>query len=65
VRAALVLTFEQPGAVILAIIFLKDCFSAGQIVGAVLMVLGIVFSEAWGMLSPQRSRGAERTMKTE
>lgn len=65
VRAALILTFEQPGAVILALIILKESFGLMQIAGGVLMILGILFSETWGMLLPQRSRAAERTMKRE
>lgn len=48
VRAALILTFEQPGAVILALIILKESFGVMQIVGGGLMILGILFSETFG-----------------
>jgi drug/metabolite transporter (DMT)-like permease len=47
VRAALILTFEQPGAVVLALIFLKEYFSTLQIIGGLLMILGILFSETF------------------
>lgn len=50
VRAALILTFEQPGAVILAMIVLKEYFSWLQIVGGGLMILGIVFSEIYPLV---------------
>lgn len=47
IRAALLITFEQPAAVILAIIFLKDSFSFLQLAGGVLMITGILFSETF------------------
>jgi drug/metabolite transporter (DMT)-like permease len=47
IRAALLITFEQPAAVIFAIIFMKDEFSLLQLIGGVLMVGGILFSETF------------------
>jgi drug/metabolite transporter (DMT)-like permease len=47
IRAAILITFEQPAAVIFAIIFLKDVFSVLQIIGGVLMITGILFSETF------------------
>jgi drug/metabolite transporter (DMT)-like permease len=47
IRAALLITFEQPAAVIFAIIFLKDSFSFLQLIGGVLMITGILFSETF------------------
>lgn len=47
VRAALLITFEQPAAVIMAVIFLHDSFNFMQIVGGVLMLGGIVFTEVY------------------
>jgi drug/metabolite transporter (DMT)-like permease len=50
VRAALLITFEQPAAVIMAVIFLHDSFNFMQIVGGVLMLGGIVFTEVYEYL---------------
>jgi len=47
IRAALIFTIEQPAAVILAIIFLKDKFILLQLVGVLLMISGILFSETF------------------
>lgn len=47
VRAALLITFEQPSAVILAIIILKDSFYTLQIAGGIMMIYGILFSETF------------------
>jgi drug/metabolite transporter (DMT)-like permease len=58
VRAALILTFEQPGAVILAMIVLKEYFSGLQIAGGILMILGIVFSETYPLVGRNLFRPA-------
>ncbi len=47
IRAALIFTIEQPAAVILAIIILKDEFISFQIIGVLLMISGILFSETF------------------
>ena len=47
IRAGLIFTFEQPFAVLLAIIFMKDSLNALQYVGGVLMIGGILFSETY------------------
>lgn len=47
VRAALLFSFEQPSAVIIAIIFMKDQFNPLQIAGGILMISGILFSETF------------------
>lgn len=46
-RAAILITFEQPSAVIFAIIFLKEYLEFLQITGGILMILGILFSETY------------------
>lgn len=50
VRAALLITFEQPAAVIMAVIFLHDSFNFMQIIGGILMLGGIVFTELYEYL---------------
>jgi drug/metabolite transporter (DMT)-like permease len=47
VRAALLFSFEQPSAVIIAVIILNDKFSPLQITGGILMIIGILFSETF------------------
>lgn len=48
IRAGLIITWEQPAAVIFAIIFLKDKLEMLQLFGGFLMVAGIVYSETYG-----------------
>ncbi len=45
VRAGLLFTFEQPSAVIFAMIFIKEYMGYLQLLGGVLMITGILFSE--------------------
>jgi drug/metabolite transporter (DMT)-like permease len=52
VRAALLITFEQPAAVIMAVIFLNDSFNTLQLIGGFLMLAGIVFTETYEYLRP-------------
>ncbi len=47
IRAALLFSVEQPAAVILAVIFLKDDFQTLHIIGGILMIGGILFSETF------------------
>jgi drug/metabolite transporter (DMT)-like permease len=47
VRAGILFTFEQPSAVIFAMIFLKDTLTTLQLLGGLLMLLGILFSETF------------------
>ncbi|RPI19647.1 MAG: DMT family transporter [Ignavibacteriae bacterium] len=47
IRAGLLFTFEQPAAVVLAVIFLHDYFNSMQMIGGILMICGIVFSESY------------------
>lgn len=47
IRAALLFSIEQPAAVILAIIVLNDVFQVIHIIGGVLMIGGILFSETF------------------
>ncbi len=56
VRAAIIFTFEQPSAVLFAIIFLKDAFLLLQIIGAVLMISGILFSETFEYIKSALSK---------
>lgn len=48
IRASIIYTWEQPAAVALSIIFIKESFNTLQIAGGVLMVIGILFSETFG-----------------
>jgi len=59
IRAALLITFEQPSAVIFAIIFMKDVFSLLQIIGGVLMITGILFSETFEYIKKAYFKGDE------
>ncbi len=47
VRATLVMMWEQPAAVILSILILNEKLNAIQIIGGVLMITGILFSETF------------------
>jgi drug/metabolite transporter (DMT)-like permease len=47
VRAGILFTFEQPSAVIFAMIFLKESLDFMQFIGGILMILGILFSESF------------------
>jgi drug/metabolite transporter (DMT)-like permease len=47
IRASIIFTWEQPAAVMLAIIFLGEKFGAVQIIGGALMIAGILFSETF------------------
>lgn len=47
IRASIIFTWEQPAAVILAIIILGEKFGAVQMIGGGLMVGGILFSETF------------------
>lgn len=47
IRTSIIFTWEQPAAVILSIIFLKEKFNTVQMIGGALMVGGILFSETF------------------
>ncbi|HJY63937.1 MAG TPA: DMT family transporter [Ignavibacteria bacterium] len=47
IRASIIFTWEQPAAVTMAIIFLGETFGTIQIIGGVLMIAGILFSETY------------------
>jgi drug/metabolite transporter (DMT)-like permease len=47
IRASIIYTWEQPSAVMLSVIFINEYFNFLQIVGGVLMVGGILFSETF------------------
>lgn len=47
IRTSIIFTWEQPAAVILAIIFLGEKFNTVQMIGGGLMVGGILFSETF------------------
>jgi drug/metabolite transporter (DMT)-like permease len=48
VRASIIYTWEQPAAVVLSVILINEQFNPLQILGGVLMVAGILFSETYG-----------------
>ncbi len=66
IRAALIFTIEQPGAVVLAIIFLRDEFMLFQIIGVLLMIAGILFSETFeyikSALSKEEANGSTKEL---
>jgi len=47
VRASIIYTWEQPAAVILSVVFIKEQFNYLQIAGGVLMILGMLYSETF------------------
>jgi len=47
IRATLILAWETPAAVMLSIISLGESFKAVQLFGAVMMIIGILFSESY------------------
>ena len=47
VRASIIYTWEQPAAVLLAVIAINEHFSPWQFIGGGLMVIGILFSETY------------------
>lgn len=59
IRAALIFTIEQPAAVVLAIIFLKDEFMLLQIAGVILMIAGILFSETFEYIKAAYFKGGK------
>lgn len=63
VRAAILITFEQPAAVLFAIIFLKDEFILIQIIGGILMIGGILFSETFEYIKNGLKRDGDGTAK--
>lgn len=48
IRASIIYTWEQPAAVALSILFIHESFNTLQLIGGVLMVIGILFSETFG-----------------
>ena len=48
IRASIIYTWEQPAAVMLAVITINEHFSPWQFVGGAIMVAGILFSETYG-----------------
>lgn len=47
IRATLVMAWETPAAVMMSLLFLNDTMIAVQYLGAVLMIVGIIFSETF------------------
>lgn len=50
IRASIIYTWEQPAAVILAVIFINEKFGYAQLIGGALMIAGILYSEISGYL---------------
>lgn len=61
IRASIIYTWEQPAAVVLAIIFINEKFNSLQIAGVVLMIIGILFSESFGYFK-QKYSGSAKTI---
>jgi len=47
IRASIIYTWEQPAAVMLSAIFIKEYFNFLQVIGGILMISGILFSETF------------------
>jgi drug/metabolite transporter (DMT)-like permease len=47
IRASIIYTWEQPAAVLLAVIFINEHFSPWQLLGGGIMIAGILFSETY------------------
>ncbi len=47
IRASIIYTWEQPAAVMLAVLTIGEHFSPWQLIGGALMILGILFSETY------------------
>lgn len=50
IRASIIYTWEQPAAVLLAVLFLHEHFSPWQFIGGGIMLAGILFSETYEYL---------------
>jgi drug/metabolite transporter (DMT)-like permease len=57
VKAALIFMFEQPSAILLAMIFLSEKFIFPQILGGILMLSGILFSITFEYIKPLPAAG--------
>lgn len=58
IRASIIYTWEQPAAVILAVLFINEVFSYMQLIGGALMIVGILFSEVSGYMKQKRNSRA-------
>jgi drug/metabolite transporter (DMT)-like permease len=47
IRASIIYTWEQPAAVMLSVIFINEQLNFLQVIGGVLMIAGILFSETF------------------
>jgi len=56
IRASIIYTWEQPAAVLLAVIFINEHFSPWQLLGGGIMVAGILFSETYEYLGNNTHR---------
>jgi drug/metabolite transporter (DMT)-like permease len=54
IRASIIYTWEQPAAVILAVIFINESFGFMQFIGGALMITGILYSEVTGYFKQKR-----------
>lgn len=59
IRATLVLMWEPPAAVLFSIILLNEKFSALQIIGGIIMVAGIIFSETFEYIKTLLKRNSD------
>lgn len=48
IKASIIYTWEQPAAVMLSIIFIKEILTGIQMLGGIIMIAGILFSEIYG-----------------
>lgn len=58
IRASIIYTWEQPAAVLLAVLFLHEHFSPWQFVGGGIMLAGILFSETFGYFRNRLKSGS-------
>jgi len=62
IRATLVLTWEQPAAVFFSIILINEKFTSLQILGGIIMIMGILFSETFEYIKKLLNRNSTESI---
>ncbi|MBZ0203284.1 MAG: DMT family transporter [Ignavibacteria bacterium] len=58
VRASIIYTWEQPAAVMLAILFIHENFNYMQLAGGAIMIAGILYSETYEFIKIRMNKSA-------
>ncbi len=58
VRASIIYTWEQPAAVMLSILFIKENFNFLQLAGGAIMIAGILYSETYEFIRLKKNKAA-------